>query len=116
LGGLSEQAQTLLEANLPLELPVEVPDVILPATERGYVISLGKKDWRRLHYLGGCSRVPGVHYLRFELLGEAQPPEDAYDDYCGQCWGTHGRAPPLAAAEEEEPGAGSPDTSEAEEE
>jgi len=52
----------------------------------GYVVSLSRTNWRRLHRIGGCSRHPGVHYLRFELLGLERPQPDDYDDYCRQCW------------------------------
>ena len=59
----------------------------LPETERGYVISISTKHRvRRLHYLGKCHRVPKVHYQEFEFLGMERPSEDAYDDYCRQCW------------------------------
>jgi len=52
----------------------------------GYVVSLSRTDWRKLHRFGGCPRMPGVHYLRFELLGDARPGPEAYDDFCRQCW------------------------------
>jgi len=68
-----------------------------------------------LHFLGGCSRLPGIHYLEFELLGEQQPREDQYDDTCKQCWGTRGKAPPLLAGGGLDDAEVSPDTSEAEE-
>ena len=59
----------------------------LPEDERGYVISISTKHRvRRLHYLGKCHRVPKVHYQEFEFLGMERPSEDAYDDYCRQCW------------------------------
>ena len=78
-------------------------------------MSIGKKGWRRLHYLGGCARLPGIHYLNYEFLGEEQPKEDKYDDTCGQCGGSRGKAPPLlgdSLGVDEV----SPDTSEAEDE
>ena len=111
--GLSEDAQTLLDALVPLKPEEEQDEELVPRSERGYVVSIGKKDWKRLHYLGGCSRLPGIHYLNYEFLGEAQPLEDQYDDICRQCWGPRGKAPPLLADEAEEVEV-SPDTSEAE--
>jgi len=65
-------------------LPLEATPAGVPAT--GYVVSLSKSDWRRLHRLGGCARLPGVHDLRFELLGDAKPSPEMYDDHCRQCW------------------------------
>jgi len=66
---------------LPLEESEEkgMPDV-------GFACSISKAGWRRLHRLGGCSRMPGVHYLDFELLGLDRPEIDRYDDFCRQCW------------------------------
>ena len=52
----------------------------------GFVVSLTKSNWRRLHRIGGCSRMPGIHYLRFELLGLDKPRVDMYDDFCRWCW------------------------------
>jgi len=71
-------------AGLP-PLPVEATPGP-PAS--GYVVSLSRSDWRKLHRIGGCTRHPGVHYLRFELLGDARPAPEDYDDYCRQCWRT----------------------------
>jgi len=107
--------ELLREASAVLEPVQDEAPFVIPAEEQGYVVSLGKRGWRRLHYLGGCSRLPGVHYLRFELLGIERPPPDGYDDVCQQCWGPKGRAPALDEVVEDSPGELSPETSEAEE-
>ena len=66
-------------------LPVEDPGVDrIP--DVGFVVSIAKSGWRRLHRLGGCARHPGVHYLNFEMLGLDRPDVGAYDDFCRQCW------------------------------
>jgi len=78
-------------------LPVQDTPPGLPSS--GFVVSLSRSDWRRLHRFGGCPRHPGVHYLRYELLGEERPRPDAYDDFCRQCWRTGG---PEDDSEEEE--------------
>ena len=63
----------------------------LPEEERGYVVSISTKHrLRRLHYLGKCHRVPKIHYQDFEFLGMERPDQDAYDDYCRQCWRENG--------------------------
>jgi len=72
------------EAEGPPQLPVSESSGGPPAS--GYVVSLSKSDWRRLHRIGGCARHPGVHYLRYELLGDAKPAPESYDDFCRQCW------------------------------
>ena len=81
----------------PPPLPVAEPQAVPPAS--GYVVSLSRTDWRKLHRLGGCARLPGVHYLRFELLGDARPGPEAYDDFCRQCWKSGG---PEEETDEEE--------------
>jgi len=81
----------------PPPLPVHEEPCGLP--ESGYVVSLSRSGWRRLHRLGGCTRHPGVHYLRFELLGEERPRPDDYDDHCKQCWRSGG---PEVESDEEE--------------
>jgi len=65
---------------LPVVLESEGPPV------SGYVVSISKSDWRKLHRIGGCSRHPGVHYLHFEWLGDSRPAPEEYDDFCRQCW------------------------------
>ena len=75
---------------VPAPPPLPVADGPGVPPETGYVVSISKSDWRRLHRLGGCSRHPGVHYLQFELLGDERPKPEEYDDFCRQCWRTGG--------------------------
>jgi len=78
----------------PLVPPVvaePVPVLPLAASQEGrpssgFVVSISKSGWRKLHRIGGCSRHPGIHYLQFEWLGTAKPAPDTYDDHCRQCW------------------------------
>ena len=73
----------------------------LPPKVTGYVVSIStKKHVRRLHFLGGCHRVPGIDYLDYEQMGEHVPDPDTYDAYCGQCW-AGGEGPPRAPGAEE---------------
>jgi len=109
-----EVEKLLREAHEEVVLPQAEEEPLLPGEERGFVVSVSKLGWRRLHYLGGCSRVPGVHYLTFELLGETPPDAEQYNEVCRHCWGPKGKAPPLEAPSEQ-PGEISPNTSEAEE-
>ncbi len=63
----------------------------LPESERGYVVSItAKTRFRRLHYLGACCRVPGIHYIDYELYGNTKPAVQDYDDHCRQCWPPQG--------------------------
>ena len=82
--------------------PVEEEEVAPP--ESGYVVSMsGRKGLRRLHYIGLCHRLPGIDYLRWEALGEAEPGEERYDACCKQCWpkGRGSEAEEETEAEEE---------------
>jgi len=74
----------------------------LPETEQGYVISISRSGWRRLHLLHACPRVPGFDYGVYEFLGMAAPEEDCYDDFCRHCWRGPGRVPPRPAMSEGE--------------
>jgi len=76
--------------------------VRLPATEQGYVVSISRSGWRRLHLLHACPRAPGFDYNTYEFLGIAAPTEDRYDDFCRHCWRGRGREPPRPGMAEEE--------------
>ena len=84
---VSPEPEEPIPAVEPGLLPVEGSHPSPPET--GFVVSLSRSGWRRLHRLGGCKRMPGVHYLRYELLGQDKPDVDDYDDYCRQCWPAH---------------------------
>ena len=52
-----------------------------------YVVSItGHKRLRRLHLMGACFRVPGIHFGEFEVLGSEAPSPDLYDAICKSCW------------------------------
>jgi len=102
------------EAAAQVTAPPEEEEPFLPKTEQGFVTSVSRQGWRRLHYLGGCSRIPGIHYLNFNFLGEAVPGIEDYDDVCKQCWGPKGAGPKLQPEEEGVEDLSSPETSEAE--
>ena len=56
-----------------------------PAT--GYVISVtGSAGYRRLHFIGRCHRLPGVHYKVYELFGDTVPGNALYTSVCKACW------------------------------
>ena len=66
--------------------PPGAPDTNL-AQARGYVISItGRRSRRRVHHLGKCWRVPGKHYLEYEVHGEVLPPPESYHEICKTCW------------------------------
>ena len=53
----------------------------------GFVISVTQGGrCRRLHFAGGCFRVPGEHYRIFEDLGQQEPPDHQFTHRCRQCF------------------------------
>jgi hypothetical protein len=54
---------------------------------QGYVVSVtGRRQWRRLHYVGRCWRIPGRDYRHAILHGELAPDAASYDAVCRACW------------------------------
>ena len=50
------------------------------------MVSVANSGHRKLHLLGACARVPGLHYHNFEYLGTELPPQDLYHSVCQHCW------------------------------
>ncbi len=56
-------------------------------TISGYVCSvIGRRQVRRLHFVGLCYRRPGWDYRDFVAYGEELPGPSSYDLVCRQCW------------------------------
>ena len=67
------------------------------APTEGFVVSHAKGSRvRRLHFMGGCWRIPGVHYHRYVSYGQEMPPPSAMNARCRECF------PPAAEAEKAE--------------
>ena len=41
---------------------------------------------RRVHFIGGCFRVPGEHYHNFEDLGQRAPEPHEFTHRCQDCF------------------------------
>ena len=89
----SDEGET--EARHEEEVPVfcaetsrlAAPQLPLENAMGKYVVSIqGKSGFRRLHLVGACFRVPGVDYLRYELLGQDIPATSTYHASCRSCW------------------------------
>lgn len=53
-----------------------------------FVVSIvGRSHTRTLHRVGECHRQPGVHYSRFEVLGDEPPEPSKYYRACRNCFG-----------------------------
>ena len=52
-----------------------------------FVVSKTKNGvCRRLHFVGGCFRMPGEHYKSYESFGQAIPPDEAFNVRCKDCF------------------------------
>lgn len=47
---------------------------------------VGRSSTKTLHKVGECHRLPGIHYQRFEVLGEDVPCTSKYHKICSICF------------------------------
>ena len=53
----------------------------------GYIIAKTQRGaFRRLHFGGGCKRIPGEHYLDWEELGARVPAAHEFNARCLHCF------------------------------
>lgn len=78
------------------ESEIEGGTFLTPSVPQGsLVVSTSRKAGRkRLHLVGACGRIPGVHYLTFEVVETA--PREADVARCRQCWPTAGSLPTVS--------------------
>ena len=54
---------------------------------QGFVIAISRRGaFKRLHFAGGCWRVPGVHYHHFQECGPVMPELAHIDARCKDCF------------------------------
>ena len=54
---------------------------------QGFVVSVSMRGrCRRLHFAGGCFRVPGEHFKVYESYGQACPAENLFTHRCKDCF------------------------------
>ena len=62
-------------------------DVVEAPSPQGFVVSHTRGGHcRRLHFAGGCFRVPGEHYRQFRAYGQDYPAEHLFDLRCKDCF------------------------------
>ena len=67
----------------------------------GFVVSITRNGrHRKLHHIGDCRYVPGIHYHEFEIWGSKLPTEREIHSRCGWCFPSE----KPGARVEEEPG------------
>jgi hypothetical protein len=83
-----EELQPKLRKTASAQVAETIKDeTVSKGTEGDYIVSVTEKQgFRRLHQLGRCFRIPGVHYTQWEVLGLERPETSEYEDYCKNCW------------------------------
>ena len=73
--------------------PKEAPVVVSPGT---FVVSIiGRSGRKTLHRIGECHRIPGIHYNKYEIIGDEVPGAELFHQSCKICF-------PRGTAEESE--------------
>ena len=78
-----EEERQIVEA-----LELQEPEEEVRAS--GYVVAETTRGLRRLHFVGACGLVPGVHYRAYSVYGQNVPPLLKYDKACINCFGRYG--------------------------
>ena len=60
------------------------------ASPFGFVVALTQSGIRRLHFVGACGRVPGLHFGNFIRYGNRVPAAHEFDKACVVCFGKKG--------------------------
>ena len=84
---------------------IAMQDPDTPSRPMGFIVSVTKGGrFRRLHFAGGCWRIAGEHYHRFEDWGQECPPADRVHARCSDCFpaGKAPAAPPPQAEDVED--------------
>ena len=85
-----------------MDLPALAAQIVdeEPYRPMGFVVSITRGgSCRRLHFTGGCWRIPGEHFRRFVDYGQQVPSDEQFTHRCKDCFPA-GR--PVAVAEEAE--------------
>ena len=68
----------------------------------GFVVSKTRRGrFRRLHFVGGCWRVPGEHYQEFDDFGQTCPAPGEFHARCADCFPV-GKAVPAARSADDD--------------
>ena len=79
-----EDADEVDEEDEPLQ---QGPSVVEMPTHGTYILSVvGRSQRKTLHRMGECHRLPGVHYHKFEIVGEEPPLESEFHQTCQICF------------------------------
>ena len=70
-----------------LEMPEAEPEDDQLPPPQGFVVSITRGGrFRRLHFAGGCWRVPGEHYRKYIDYGQRCPRPDEVHARCADCF------------------------------
>ena len=60
---------------------------MVPHPHGTYVLSvIGRSERKTLHRVGECHRVPGVHYVKYQLVGNDPPDAKEFHRSCRACF------------------------------
>ena len=77
VGDISEEEEPLQEGHSVVNMPVHGT----------YILSVvGRTQRKTLHRMGECHRLPGVHYHKFEIVGDEPPRESEFHQTCQICF------------------------------
>ena len=84
----SDDDSSVSETELQEALLKHVEPYVPPVS--GFVVCLTKAKLRRLHFVGHCGKVPGVHYQDYVHFGDTVPNSKEFDWQCIHCFGRGG--------------------------
>ena len=73
----------------------------------GFVVAMTTSKLRRLHFVGNCGKIPGIHYRSFEAFSDEVPDATKYDRRCRSCFPEYFKHEQCGTGEEEAVASGS---------
>ena len=77
----------LVEASNDVDLEDEAP-------VSGFVVAVTTSKLRRLHFVGNCGKIPGIHFRTYETFRDEVPDATQYDRRCRSCFPEYFRDQP----------------------
>ena len=101
----SFSTEDLVEASKDVDLEEEAPVC-------GFVVAITSSRLRRLHFVGNCGKIPGVHYRSYEAFDNEVPDATKYDRRCRSCFPEYFKRDASGPAEDEDSSGSSTHSSE----
>ena len=85
--------EDLVEASKDVDLEEEAPVC-------GFVVAMTTSKLRRLHVVGNCGKIPGIHYRSYEAFDNEVPDAAKYDRRCRSCFPEYFKQDPCGSIED----------------